>query len=422
MALRSNKHCRKSIRGEFEELGIGFDFESVKDLFSNLNYLLDSGIYGGLFNVFKDWEDPLDVSTRTHEELQSISPLLTLSVSNNLTPENGNIFSSYIDYYSFYHLYRFLEWVYSLYLGRYLREEDVKAIFSSNIIEKIILGLENFDSIQSTNRLDNSFFQGIKEIKWTGRHTEKFFDKLHDLVMKKSFYEIGNRELSFKRELKRIIKFLAVCCTLNKGKTYITTIEVISAYKILFKIMGTDITGMVNKKVYHGLLICPACNGYYTLQENESPDDFIRCNCGGDLVYINSLDEINYYTGTNNEVIIGEEGLVAGAITSLTFALLFNNILVIALFIGIITVLTAKNYTNKFKYGFLTGNISGSLFFIAVFISGIIISGIRLNQIHLIDGSIIFIFIMVLGVLVIYCRKIWTFLSSRPTVIIPFQF
>ena len=421
MTLRTNNRYSRSIRGELEGLGVGFDFESVKDLILDLQYLLDSGIYGELFNIFKNWEDPINVSTKAYKELQSISPLLTQAVSNNLTPENSNIFSNYIDYYSFYHFYRFLEWIYSMNLGRYLREEDVKSIFSSSITEKIILELENFDQVHSTTNLDDHFFHNIKEVKWTGSHTEKFFDKLHDLVITKSFDEIGNRELSFKRELKRITKFLAVCCTVNKGKQNITTIEVISAYKILFKIIKTDITPMINKKEYNGSLICPTCNGYYSLQEDEIPDDFIRCSCGGDLVYIQSLDGMKYCIDTAKKVMIDEKGLIAGAVTSLTFALVFNNILLIALLSGIITVLMAKNYTNEFKCGFLTGSISGSLFFIAVFIFGIIISGIKLNQLSSVGESTIFIFILVLGVLAIYCGRIWTFLAnkSKNNIIIP---
>lgn len=39
-------------------------------------------------------------------------------------------------------------------------------------------------------------------------------------------------------------------------------------------------------------LICKKCGGYYQLQEGESPDDFYgKCNCGGDLEYVESLEE-----------------------------------------------------------------------------------------------------------------------------------
>lgn len=37
-------------------------------------------------------------------------------------------------------------------------------------------------------------------------------------------------------------------------------------------------------------LICQRCGGYYELGEDESPDDFDTCRCGGPLVYSYSLD------------------------------------------------------------------------------------------------------------------------------------
>jgi len=41
-------------------------------------------------------------------------------------------------------------------------------------------------------------------------------------------------------------------------------------------------------------LVCMKCGGYYQLQEGESPDDFSdKCQCGGDLRYIESLEELN---------------------------------------------------------------------------------------------------------------------------------
>ncbi len=36
-------------------------------------------------------------------------------------------------------------------------------------------------------------------------------------------------------------------------------------------------------------LICEKCNGYYELQEGESPEMFETCNCGGKLRYTHSL-------------------------------------------------------------------------------------------------------------------------------------
>jgi hypothetical protein len=38
-------------------------------------------------------------------------------------------------------------------------------------------------------------------------------------------------------------------------------------------------------------LICERCFGYYELQEDESPEDFESCQCGGFLDFIDNIDE-----------------------------------------------------------------------------------------------------------------------------------
>ena len=42
-------------------------------------------------------------------------------------------------------------------------------------------------------------------------------------------------------------------------------------------------------KGFNGYLICSKCNGYYELQEGESPLDFGECECGGGLKFNKSL-------------------------------------------------------------------------------------------------------------------------------------
>lgn len=38
-----------------------------------------------------------------------------------------------------------------------------------------------------------------------------------------------------------------------------------------------------------GYLICENCKGYYKLQKNESPEDFSKCNCNGNLKYFHDI-------------------------------------------------------------------------------------------------------------------------------------
>lgn len=50
----------------------------------------------------------------------------------------------------------------------------------------------------------------------------------------------------------------------------------------------------------NGYLICENCNGYYQLQEGESPSDFDFCECGGHLNYHETLD---FFSEKNNETV-----------------------------------------------------------------------------------------------------------------------
>ena len=38
-------------------------------------------------------------------------------------------------------------------------------------------------------------------------------------------------------------------------------------------------------------LVCTRCNGYYELEDGESPDDFELCQCGGDLILVQNIND-----------------------------------------------------------------------------------------------------------------------------------
>ncbi|AXV38149.1 MAG: hypothetical protein KO217_06645 [Methanobacteriaceae archaeon] len=50
-------------------------------------------------------------------------------------------------------------------------------------------------------------------------------------------------------------------------------------------------------------LICESCNGYYQIQEGESIEDFDSCNCGGQLIYVDNLEDyFNRAVESDNDV------------------------------------------------------------------------------------------------------------------------
>ncbi len=44
--------------------------------------------------------------------------------------------------------------------------------------------------------------------------------------------------------------------------------------------------------VNRGYLYCEKCGGYYKLQEGESPEDFDTCQCGGNLIYADNINQV----------------------------------------------------------------------------------------------------------------------------------
>lgn len=50
-----------------------------------------------------------------------------------------------------------------------------------------------------------------------------------------------------------------------------------------------------------GYLVCKKCKGFYELQPGESPDDYVRCHCGGVIQYYETLEEYEEYKKDSKE-------------------------------------------------------------------------------------------------------------------------
>jgi hypothetical protein len=48
---------------------------------------------------------------------------------------------------------------------------------------------------------------------------------------------------------------------------------------------------------FNGYLYCNNCNGYYRLQEDETPEDFVSCECGEMLEFYENLPDSSTRTG-----------------------------------------------------------------------------------------------------------------------------
>jgi len=138
-----------------------------------------------------------------------------------------------------------------------------------------------------------------------------------------------------------------------------------------------------------GYLVCEKCEGYYELQENESPQDFSSCECGGNLKFVENLSE--YYHIPEKPATKGErsfleffklKSLFLGAVVwiildSQLYGMSYYNLSVyylgdIALFSLVATQLISSVVTGyisgkQFKTGLFNGAILGLIFSIALY-------------------------------------------------------
>jgi hypothetical protein len=268
--------------------------ELLDDLMVDLQFLIDFGYYDSLFKVYADWKEPVpllsDISTKIAEKNNFL--VFAYETLRNIPVK---FLSDLIDYDTFSFFFPFLEWVYSMYLERQLGPEDVERLFSSGVGEKIALNLLNFDKIDKTPEVTPEFFQKLQKLKWENRKTKKIYTELDKIMTFFVFKHYRITECSFDIRQARVILFLAGCSAIKEEKWKIDESDVFTAYKTFFKIIRTDISKLIDgtnskQRVSHGYLVCDKCNGYYRLKEGESPDDFSKCQCGGELRYVKSLD------------------------------------------------------------------------------------------------------------------------------------
>jgi len=157
---------------ELEKLENEFNSEDI-DIFKYMVMdLVNSGIYSKLFDIFVNWKEPIPLLSDKSTEMVLESPLLILAYSNlQCKPK---IFSSdLITINHFYFFYPFLEWVYSMNLGRQLTADDVKKLFKSDIGERIVLNLEHFDEIKIVPELTSEFFKNSRNLNRKDRKNQK---------------------------------------------------------------------------------------------------------------------------------------------------------------------------------------------------------------------------------------------------------
>ena len=261
----------------------------VFDVLKQFMYLWEEEYWESLFMVHKNWNNSYVYEIPEHDDPQMKrvpeSLILMQAIKNGINP--GKQSEEYsVDYDTFRKLHIFFEKLHSLYLGRDLVEDDLWALHKSDLAERVLGVLDQFDVFKGSIFLKDDFFYYLKSISWQ-LEAKSFFIEFNNLFSSFLFENQGQHETNFNLELNKVLVLLAYSSAVWSDTLQIRSEHVIKAYKTLFKIITTDLTLLVDKKYYTGQLVCEDCNEAYSLLENEAPHDFSQCSCGGELNYIN---------------------------------------------------------------------------------------------------------------------------------------
>ena len=254
----------------------------VSEVLRKFRYLWEERHWEALFAVHENWNQSLNMST---EDVKNFTENMVLikATENGIKPQTSNDVS--IHHESFVSLCLLFEKIYSVYLGRRLIKDDIWALNESDLVERVLGGLERFDVFRGNLFLDEEFFQLLQRVSWNEEAYE-FFLRLHNLLIKFLFENQGTMEKNFSQELINVLVLLAHSSAILSDNLEIGINHVLKSYLALFRILKTDFSFFVDKRYYEGYIVCKDCDESYRLQENEAPYDFSQCSCGGDLKYI----------------------------------------------------------------------------------------------------------------------------------------
>lgn len=209
--------------------------------------------------------------------------------------------SAYIEYAHFSRIYLFLERLYCRVVSRKLELFDLFNVYFSGLDELITFNLDKFDKSNYTREPTAEFFKKLDKIKFPDQEVLNFqyeFRKIMRVSLSLTYGGYG----SFARIEEEFTSYLAGCSAVNDDRSEITIDDYITAYKTYYKLLKADISqyrvkeeilnqlGLEVLNLYErGYVICDKCGGYYELQPDELPDDFDKCQCGGELEYREKL-------------------------------------------------------------------------------------------------------------------------------------
>ncbi|MBI5680992.1 MAG: hypothetical protein HZC47_08870 [Methanobacterium sp.] len=238
-AFSSAEKLSKKILKEFKGV------EGLEETVEEIMGLGDSEIYWKYFQAFKLEKVYVEGVDFKEDEKKNIR-LINLAQENLSNPAlNIPSITDLIEFMGFYVIYRIIEDIYYVYIGRKLTHDDLINVFYGKIDEHVIFALDKFDEVSNIPEPSAEFFLKLKKVNWNDKKTKKLYGRLHriscDIFIEKR-RTVSNK---FTATENAFLLFLAGCSAVNDDRVEINENDVIRAYKTYFKLLNTDITKLV---------------------------------------------------------------------------------------------------------------------------------------------------------------------------------
>jgi hypothetical protein len=239
-ATRSIDSLKKRLLNEF---GYVDGLEGVLD---DILGLTESDVYWEYFKAFK-MEDGVSGEDFEYSDAEKSNIRVVNLARENLSNPRFNAypFTDLVPFIVFYVMYRVFEDIYYVYKGSSLVHEDFIKLLYNGLDERVMRGLDQFDTLTNPQEVAAEYFLKLKKVNWKDKSVKKLHGKLNQF-RDSNFIETRKITTSkFAATEDAFILFLAACCAVNDDRLEIVESDLLMAYKTYFKLINTDITRLM---------------------------------------------------------------------------------------------------------------------------------------------------------------------------------
>lgn len=301
---------RKKLEKDWEYLE-SLNIEDIEEVILQMRSLKEEGYYKAIVEAVTSMinEDVFEPGVNPSKEELLKVPFIKLAAENLRYRSIGKPVPDYPAFYQTVDcMNAFILGLYLIKTDHKIGNEDVFNILYNGLYERLAFFLDRFDEIAEENvpKPEIEFFQSLREVTWQNKETKNFFKKfikvmehIQDDIFGFGIFNVSSKYIATENFF---IEFLISCSAVNYDRLEIEVKDVIRADNTFFKLIKTDVTkykaipewaqgiaGYNGNVKYDGYLVCKKCDGYYQLEPGESPENFDKCQCGGELEYKKEL-------------------------------------------------------------------------------------------------------------------------------------